>query len=248
MLHRIFGSTEAQIARSRLFDYLVANSFCVFLFHDVSSDPSEFSRSSNLNVPPRHFTEQIQIIGRYFRFAEPDSVANGEACRGSALVTFDDGVVGTFENGIPILDRLEVPSVVFMNMAPVLGEIFWSGLVVYLFHKDKHFQRHRAAYDKYGPCDRRIVVERSASQIQILSPLFRKPRRQGASRADRDSRSHPFEGALMSVCSIAAPSGGFGGRPERRKGPGQSDRIPFISASYTEVPKRGLEPPRGYPH
>jgi hypothetical protein len=38
------------------------------------------------------------------------------------MVTFDDGYLGTFESGLPILEQMGIPSIVFLNMGPVLGK------------------------------------------------------------------------------------------------------------------------------
>jgi peptidoglycan/xylan/chitin deacetylase (PgdA/CDA1 family) len=57
-----------------------------------------------------------------------------------ALITFDDGFSSYFRNAVPILNELKCPSLIFLNMGPILeGQIFWSGLVNYLQHSDKEF-------------------------------------------------------------------------------------------------------------
>ena len=61
----------------------------------------------------------------------------------SVVITFDDGFLGAFEHALPVLDELEMPSVIFMNMQPQIERTpLLSALVVYLMENCKNFQKY----------------------------------------------------------------------------------------------------------
>src|SRR5688572_15742742 len=94
--------------------------------------PSEFHAGFNLNVPPAVFEDHARFIARNFNTIGPHELLSGDYDTPAALVTFDDGTRGIFEHALPILERHNIPAVVFLNMGPVTGDIFWAGLVAYL--------------------------------------------------------------------------------------------------------------------
>jgi peptidoglycan/xylan/chitin deacetylase (PgdA/CDA1 family) len=110
----------------------MAGRTAVFLYHEVSPAPSEFHAQFNLNVPPSLFEKQVAFIARNFNVITPEQLLSGNYDTPAALVTFDDGARGIFEHALPILRRHGLPAVIFLNMGPVKGEIFWSGLIAYL--------------------------------------------------------------------------------------------------------------------
>lgn len=102
----------------------VDNGLTVFTFHDVSDRPSEFAGQFGLVVSTTTFERQIQWIKANFEVIHPSMILAGEALpRRAALITFDDGYRGTFENGLSILERLGVPSIIFLNMQAVLSGV-----------------------------------------------------------------------------------------------------------------------------
>lgn len=114
--------TVAGVARK-----LLRNQLTVFNYHDVSDFPSEFCRDFDLNVQPEVFQKQIRWIKNNFQVVGASQVLGGHYDTPAAFVTFDDGFAGVFENALPILEQEMIPSMVFVNMAPILGEIFLAG-------------------------------------------------------------------------------------------------------------------------
>jgi peptidoglycan/xylan/chitin deacetylase (PgdA/CDA1 family) len=114
----------------------------VFCYHDVSNSPSEFSSNHNLNVSPEVFEFQIRLIKKYFNIIGPGELQHSRIPKRAALITFDDGFKSFFLNAIPILEKYQVPSLIFLNMEPVKGKIFWSGLITYLCEKRPDFAHH----------------------------------------------------------------------------------------------------------
>lgn len=127
------------LCSGRVFREICKGSVFIFNYHEVSQTPSLFAREFGLNVPPELFARQLGWIKKYFNVISPVQLAGNDFDLPAALVTFDDGFASTFEKAAPILQQNDLPAVVFMNMAPVEGASFWSGLVTYLCHHDKEF-------------------------------------------------------------------------------------------------------------
>lgn len=115
-------------------------SLTVFVYHDVADNPSEFSRQYSLNVCPEVFEYQIKFIRHNFKVISPDDLLERNIPSKAALITFDDGFRSYFRNAIPILEKYNVPSIIFLNMEPIEGGIFWAGLIIYLIEKQEDFR------------------------------------------------------------------------------------------------------------
>lgn len=152
------------------------NALTVFLYHDVSETPGEFSRVYDLNVDPRVFRFQMEFIQEHFNVISPDDFLQSHLPARAALVTFDDGLRGYFQNAVPILAELQIPSLIFLNMEPIQGEIFWSGLITYLCYKKADFvtflkQKIRVIDDSqplYLYCSKALVEEYLGQQTAAL--------------------------------------------------------------------------------
>ncbi|MDO8505874.1 MAG: polysaccharide deacetylase family protein [bacterium] len=152
------------------------NSLAIFLYHDVSDTPSEFSRMYDLNVPPRVFRFQMQFIKKYFNIVSPDDILRGHIPPRAALVTFDDGLRGYFQNAVPILSEYKIPSIIFLNMEPIQGGVFWSGLITYLCSKRPDFVtllKRKSAYTLgkkplYLYCAKSLVKEYLERQAETF--------------------------------------------------------------------------------
>ena len=116
----------------------------VFVYHDVSNNPSEFSRMYNLNVKPDIFDYQLNFIKKNFNIISPNELLSNRVPPKAALITFDDGMRSFFVNAIPILGKYGIPAIIFLNMGPIKGEVFWSGLITYLCNKRYDFVEHCA--------------------------------------------------------------------------------------------------------
>ncbi|MCP4613868.1 MAG: polysaccharide deacetylase family protein, partial [Planctomycetes bacterium] len=144
---------------------LLRNSLTVFVFHEVTDNPSEFCRLYNLNVPPQVFEYQIEFIKKNFNIIGPDELTKLKIPSNAALITFDDGFQGVFKNAIPVLSKHKVPIIIFLNMEPVEGKVFWAGLITYLCNKKPEFVRFlneksllsRSSGPLYLGCSREIV-------------------------------------------------------------------------------------------
>jgi hypothetical protein len=75
-------------------------------------------------------------------------LTSGNIPERAVLITFDDGWRSTFEVAIPIMEELKIPSIIFLNMAPVKGDLFFPGLVDYFL---KHFNNFSKLLKKSIP-------------------------------------------------------------------------------------------------
>ena len=114
-------------------------SLSVFLYHDVSDAPAPFSLDCHLAVSVRQFERQLAFIAETFNVISIDELLTGRVPQRAALITFDDGVAGIFQHALPALRRVGLPSIIFLNMAPVLGEPFWAARAVYLCRHTEGF-------------------------------------------------------------------------------------------------------------
>lgn len=106
----------------------------VFTFHNVTNSPSEFAKRYGLAISTQIFEAQILWIKENFEIIHPSMILTAKRLpKRAAVITFDDGYLGTFENGLPILNRLNVPSIIFLNMQPILsGFPILSAIVCFL--------------------------------------------------------------------------------------------------------------------
>jgi peptidoglycan/xylan/chitin deacetylase (PgdA/CDA1 family) len=128
---KTLGSLARFLPRVR---HSIDKGLTVFAFHDVSNRPSQFATRYGLVVSNETFERQIQWIKNNFKVVHPSAIlANEPLPKRAAVITFDDGYRGTFENGLPILERLGVPSLIFLNMQPILlGSPVLSAMACFL--------------------------------------------------------------------------------------------------------------------
>ena len=118
---------------------LYGKNLTVFCYHDVTNAPSDFSSENGLNVTPEVFNYQIAYIKKNFNVIGPKQLMEKTLPTNAALVTFDDGFKSFFTNALPILENNKIPLIIFLNMGPIRGEMFWPGLIVFLCEKRPDF-------------------------------------------------------------------------------------------------------------
>ena len=125
----------------------IPKSDIVFLYHEVTNNPSEFALDHDLFLDKETFEKQIKWISSKYSVIDPNNLTNGsnfiyEKHKKNALITFDDGSASIFENAAPILRKYGLKAIVFLNMAPIKGEEdFYSALICYLNSKDYLFKK-----------------------------------------------------------------------------------------------------------
>jgi peptidoglycan/xylan/chitin deacetylase (PgdA/CDA1 family) len=87
----------------------------------VSDHPSRFAKEYGLAVSRETFRHQVSWIRSHFDIIHPAAVLSETPLpERAAIISFDDGFLSSFENGLPILAKLGVPSIVFLNMQAIL--------------------------------------------------------------------------------------------------------------------------------
>ncbi|MBW0177677.1 polysaccharide deacetylase family protein [Sediminibacterium sp.] len=100
---------------------IIKNGITVFVYHEVTDTPSQFSLDYGLAVSTGTFRKQINWIKKNFTIVHPEQLnSNAELPHSAALITFDDGMLSSFENGLAILEEMNVPSLFFLNMGSVI--------------------------------------------------------------------------------------------------------------------------------
>jgi len=95
----------------------------IFVYHEISDQPSKFAELHGLAVSLESFRKQIQWIKSNFEVIHPRDLISGDKLpKEAALISFDDGFLGSFENGLAILEEMEVPSIHFLNMQAILEQ------------------------------------------------------------------------------------------------------------------------------
>ncbi|MCP4608390.1 MAG: polysaccharide deacetylase family protein [Planctomycetes bacterium] len=131
----------------------------------------------NLSVSPELFDYQLGFIKKNFNVINPDALLQLDIPPNAALITFDDGFRSFFKEAVPVLAKREMPAIVFLNVEPVNGKVFWAGLITYLCDRKPDFVRFldeksplsRSSGPLFLRCSREIVeayMESSDSQIE----------------------------------------------------------------------------------
>ena len=73
-------------------------------------------------LTPAQFEAQLKVLGRAGTFVSAsqvrDRVLGGKLPERSVLITFDDGLREQFEHALPVLKKLGIPALFFINTAP----------------------------------------------------------------------------------------------------------------------------------
>jgi len=95
----------------------------IFIFHEISDYPSKFAQQHSLAISLESFTRQIEWIKSNYEIVHPSSLLEvNNMPFNAAIISFDDGFLGSFENGLRILKKHDVPSIFFLNMQAILEQ------------------------------------------------------------------------------------------------------------------------------
>ena len=91
----------------------------IFLFHEISNQPSLFQKKYNIYHSISDFKKILNWINQNYNIISPLEIQN--KIENKALITFDDGYLGTFKNAVPMMLEKKIPSIHFLNMGPILN-------------------------------------------------------------------------------------------------------------------------------
>jgi peptidoglycan/xylan/chitin deacetylase (PgdA/CDA1 family) len=101
----------------------VKRGLTIFNFHDVTDCPSCFTTEFGLYVTPDVFRYQCQWVKSNYNVVHPIDILNlATLPEHAAVISFDDGFLGSFENGLDILKELSLPAILFLNMDAIINE------------------------------------------------------------------------------------------------------------------------------
>ena len=122
------------------------NGITVFVYHEVTDTPSLFSEDYGLAVSTATFRKQIEWIKKNFTIIHPKQLSdNLKFSQYAALITFDDGMLSSFENGLRILEEMNVPSLFFLNMSSVVErKPLTSAVICFWGNQSLKFKEHCA--------------------------------------------------------------------------------------------------------
>ena len=103
---------------------VLRKSLTVFMFHDVTNHPSEFVEEYGLGVSTEEFRKQVEFIQSNFNVIRSSDLLKNDIKMSdkAAIISFDDGFLGSFENGASILKEYNMPAIFFLNMRAILEE------------------------------------------------------------------------------------------------------------------------------
>lgn len=110
------------------------NGLTIFVFHEISNNPSKFAKEFGLAISTQTFRYQINWIKSNFNIIHPRDILSDQGIpKRAAIISFDDGFLGSFVNGLSILEEMNVPSILFLNMQAILeGKPILSAVACYL--------------------------------------------------------------------------------------------------------------------
>ncbi len=105
----------------------------VFLFHSVTDEPSEFLKSAGMWTSTKNFKNQIDWINKNFSIVSVTSLSSqGSLPANSAIITFDDAWLGSFEAIKNILIPEKIPVCYFVNFGGIIEQFDLAAVRLYL--------------------------------------------------------------------------------------------------------------------
>jgi peptidoglycan/xylan/chitin deacetylase (PgdA/CDA1 family) len=105
----------------------------VFLFHSITDEPSEYLKSTGMWTSTKNFKNQIRWINRNFSIIPVTSLLSQNSLpSNSAIITFDDAWLGSFEAIKNILIPENIPVCYFVNFGSVIEEYDINAVKLYL--------------------------------------------------------------------------------------------------------------------
>ena len=106
----------------------------ILLYHSTFSRVPNSIKEGLHNVTPDNIYRQISWLKRYFDIVELDELFTQNDILGKVAITFDDAYLSVFEEALPVLATLAVPSTIFVNGASLEGKVFWRDKIRFLIN------------------------------------------------------------------------------------------------------------------
>jgi peptidoglycan/xylan/chitin deacetylase (PgdA/CDA1 family) len=107
----------------------------VVLYHHITEQPSSLVDGLGVSTAPDVFELHLRWLERRYEVVDLDTVLTGQLPGRALLITFDDGYRSVLDTAGPILQRLGLPSVLFVSAAFVApGSLPLDNLMCSLAH------------------------------------------------------------------------------------------------------------------
>lgn len=149
----------------------------VFLFHEVTDDPSIFQIQSGMWTSCANFQKQISWISSNFEVIDIQNVKKYDLLAGNfALITFDDAWIGMASAIRMLSEKNNLPSVLFTNMATVESGFDFSALEAFLGSKELanaaiKNQKYPKNASSFSAFQGQTMNERDIKEIAVLSKV-----------------------------------------------------------------------------
>jgi len=118
------------------------NGLAIFVFHDVNDNPTKFQKKYKLSVTRSQFSSQLDWIQDNFEVISPKMLFNHSSqLKGKAILTFDDGYLGAFQSGMPLIKSRGLSALFFLNIGHIKNRTpLISALAAYLAENFSSFR------------------------------------------------------------------------------------------------------------
>ena len=86
----------------KYFHSIYHKNITVFLFHEITNNPSDFQKQFGLYHNIKDFKKIIGWVEKNYNIIGPNNIKN-QNIKKKAIITFDDGFKGSFVYGVPYL-------------------------------------------------------------------------------------------------------------------------------------------------
>jgi peptidoglycan/xylan/chitin deacetylase (PgdA/CDA1 family) len=142
----------------------------ILCYHGVRADDQESAPFNELHVTTQTFERHCRLLAES---CNPISLDDLRAARAGTrtlpprpvMVTFDDGYRGVLDYALPVLERHQVPAVVFACAGPVLGGTsFWFDVLYRTSGESAVLEAKRAPYAEWKALVARIETAAPVSE------------------------------------------------------------------------------------
>jgi len=106
----------------------------ILLYHSTFTHIPDNLKEGLHNVTPNNIYKQVSWLKRYFDIVELDELFTQSDILGKVAITFDDAYQSVFEEALPILESLNVPSTIFINGSSLDNKVFWRDKIRFLLN------------------------------------------------------------------------------------------------------------------
>jgi len=149
----------------------------ILLYHSTFTNIPDNLKEGLHNVTPDNIYKQVLWLKRYFDIVELDELFTKSDILGKVAITFDDAYQSVFEEALPILESLNVPSTIFINGSSLDNRVFWRDKIRFLINSgliDDFLKSNQYFLKSYGMTSQNFykISKNPTVNSQILDNLL----------------------------------------------------------------------------